>query len=178
MRETRPETVEFRHADGMRKSSRVPKRPHAATGIGEHREVVDEDDAGCPCVLGQRGGQLAGDGALARPPVHEDDVGRIVVRAEVPQRDLVDAAAADDGQRVVGGLDAVGLHEPPADEDPDRRPGAREGRERQVRSALRQQDLADDADSDRDAARCVGDGDVEETLVLGVGLYSCGSDSA
>ena len=79
VRDTSPDTVEFRQAEGIRKSSRVPNRSaqwpgsaSTARSRGEHRTAV--------ALIGvQRAGELAGDRALAGPAVDEHHVARVVV---------------------------------------------------------------------------------------------------
>ena len=95
VRDTSPDTVELRQADGMRQSSRVPnvlaQRPGSAS-------TASSGENGVPA---QRRGQLAVDRALAGPAVDEHDAGRVVVLGQVAQGDRVDAAAAHDRHGVV-----------------------------------------------------------------------------
>jgi hypothetical protein len=106
VREISPLTVEFRQADG------------------QHRQFRVEVHAGRRPVVGQRCGQFAGDRTLARPAVHEDDVGRVVVGGEVVEGDGVDTSAPHDGDGVVLRGHGVPEAQPAADQDGDRGSGS------------------------------------------------------
>lgn len=134
---------------------------HARAGVGEDRDLRVE--AGEP---GQGVGQLAGDGALAGPAVHEDHVRRLVVRGQPAQRVGVDAPAAHDGDRVVRQLRAVPVTGPAPHEDTHRGAGPRQRHQHGPWRALGEDQLGDGADRPRDPRDRPGEGVPVQLLVL------------
>ena len=68
-----------------------------ATEIGhDGQRRVERDAAGCR--IGPTGGpQFVGDGAFARPAIHEDEVAGLVLGEDEIERSGVDAAVSNDG---------------------------------------------------------------------------------
>ena len=88
---------------------------------------------------------------------------------QVVERDLVDAAAAYDADRVVRRVDAVLLGQPPAHQEPDRRAGPGQADQHRRRLALEHQ-LAGQAYGQGEPDRALAQRLVEQRGVGRVGL--------
>lgn len=145
----------------------------AAAGVGENRDLGVE-----PFELLQRIGQFAGDRALAGPAVDEHDIGRVVVLLQPAQGVGVDAAAADDGDGVVGQVQAVPVLRPTAHQHADG--GAYRASDtstgRGDRSAMTVSVTVPTARAIR--AADISRADLNSSWYWALGWYSTGSDSA
>ena len=159
VRLTSPLTVEFRHALGIRKSSRVPYTGAQRPGIGKDGQCVVEPERLHGC------GQLAGDGTFAGPAVDELQPGGVVAAHQPAHGHLVDTAAAHDRHRVVRHVHPVAPGEPAAQQHADGGAGA--GQRDQHRLGLGVTDeLGDHADRDGEAPGRTFEGGFEERDVL------------
>ena len=93
------------------------------SGVCDDSQFVGQPRPAAGRIAGERVRQLGGDRALAGPPVHEQDVMRVVPGDDVVERDGVDAAPAHDGNGVVRQLNIVCEQGPPAHQDANGSPG-------------------------------------------------------